>query len=339
MKLNRDLAHIYLLSSKNEVETFINNLNTELQYTYRPYLSVIYLALSDIDYFTKNIDNISERKLYRINEQAKIFLQSVVNLDKNIPFHWDQLYSSTNTLRALRQDVSTVIERIALYRFATEQRRMRASANEMNNEIQKLRITKNELEATLQEQKEKYEPLQTELELTRQVREFNKSATNYSFNAKWWVVGIIFSSLIFVWVIYHIKVNYCFDSSCFNLAELEKYQKVCEDCGQNIIWYEIFKGIFYRLIMVSTSLYLISFCIKNYNASMHNKVINETKANSFAYAIHIYRTTTGTSKEEIMIKGAESIFAHRNTGYNGKSSEPVSPSIVQNIVDKVTPGK
>ncbi|AXG74219.1 hypothetical protein DVK85_08185 [Flavobacterium arcticum] len=208
----------------------------------------------------------------------------------------------------------------------------------LNRKIAETDVLKNSLEHQLNEQKERYESVNTKLELEKQEDIYGKIANNYNKNARWWLFGIVTSIGFLVSLIFYIKENFCFDISCYGNIELSTYNTICSDCGEHILWLEIFKSIFFRILIISLNIYLITFCVKNYNASMHNKTINELRQNSFASALHFYNTTTGDKKDEILLKAADSIFSHRATGYQGKNSEPQN-SFIQNIIDKVTPSK
>jgi len=210
---------------------------------------------------------------------------------------------------------------------------------QMRKEIDELRTAKNNLEEIMEKQKHRYEDVFATQELVIQRDLFKETAHNYEKKSYYWIGGIVASTIAFVALIIFIKTNFCFDLSCFNVQTLATYKPICEDCGKQLLWLEMFKAVFFRFILISLNIYLISFCVKNYNASMHNKVINETRQNTFNVALHFYNTTVGEGKEDVLRRASESLFSHRNTGYNGKHSEPSTPSFVQNIIDKVNPTK
>ncbi|MFP9098670.1 hypothetical protein ACLI09_06410 [Flavobacterium sp. RHBU_24] len=210
-------------------------------------------------------------------------------------------------------------------------------ASLLEKNIRESQSLKNSLEAQLEEQKKRYETTNTNQELEKQSDVYKTIAEKYKSNAKAWLVGVILSGLLLIIVLFCMKSNFCFDLGCYSTTKLLDYNEVCQECGEHVLWLEMFKSIFFRLIIISINIYILTFCVKNYNACMHNKITNEVRQNSFTSALHFYNTTTGDKKDEILLRATEAIFSHRNTGYNGKGSEPVSPSIVQNIIDKVNP--
>ncbi|WP_330442043.1 hypothetical protein [Flavobacterium sp. C4GT6] len=211
-------------------------------------------------------------------------------------------------------------------------------------------VKKIELDQSLRESQQLYKSLEAQVEelratnkdliestrLVTQAAMFNEAAEKNKNESYFWIAMIFVSVGIFIWIIFHLMNNFCFDMACYMPEELKKFNSVCETCGQSVLWLEIIKSIIFRLLIISFALYLVTFCIKNYNAAMHNKTINRHRNNSFAVAFHLFNNTTSKNKDEILSKAADSIFQYQKTGYYGKDNQPINPNVIQNIFDKLS---
>ena len=316
----RDIKEVYI-ELYNETLTYHDTLDSTI--------------LNDVAQFATGINHLLLRAS---NESDTVFrdLEEEKKLTNMLQERWrNYLIRQDELVNEVRDQISESLQgELRFTDDSSEDERV-----EMREEINDLRNAKNRLESLIEEQTKRYQPVFANQEFELQRDLFKGTAKSYEVKSYFWIGGIVLSTIAFVVLISIIRENFCFDLSCFNIKTLSGYKPICEDCGKHLLWLEMFKAVFFRFILISLNIYLISFCVKNYNASMHNKVINETRQNTFNVALHFYNTTVGEGKEDVLRRASESLFSHRNTGYNGKHSEPTTPSFVQNIIDKVNPSK
>lgn len=204
---------------------------------------------------------------------------------------------------------------------------------DLQTELAKVRTLANSLEQQAEEYRTRYSDINVNVELESQVNVFKTQAEqNEKESVKWFsrIIGsavVLFITLIIIYCKSELPADFFFDYSFYN--------NVCETCGEHVLWVDMLRHIFFKLLILSVEIYVLTFCVKNYNACMHNKTNNEHRHNSFRAALHFYNTTTGEKRDEILIKVADAIFTYQKSGYYGKDSEPANPSLVQSVVDKV----
>ncbi|HEY1196774.1 hypothetical protein, partial [Flavobacterium sp.] len=118
------------------------------------------------------------------------------------------------------------------------------------------------------------------------------------------------------------------------VCTFKNFNLVCPSCGQEILWFYLIKHTLLRALLLSINIYILKFCIKNYNACKHNETINKQRQNSYGASLHFYNTIVSDKKDEILVMAANSIFTHQKTGYIEKGSEPNNP-IFDKVVEKV----
>ncbi|MCW3110689.1 MAG: hypothetical protein JWQ09_5195 [Segetibacter sp.] len=177
---------------------------------------------------------------------------------------------------------------------------------------------------------ERYKEL-SKVELLKQEDIFIKAAATNKLQSWFWLAGIIVSSIGLIFLLSCFVKDFCLDVSC-----LQEQKKICPECGNTLLIFELTRATIYRVAIISLAVYFVVFVIKNYNALMHNYTINIQKANSFAAAfVMINGPMTEKGKDDIMTQAAQAIFSHQNTGYLGKDNEPSNPLIVEKVIEKV----
>lgn len=167
---------------------------------------------------------------------------------------------------------------------------------------------------------------------------FRKQADTHKKLADNWLIGIIVAIVILIFVIIYILNNFCFETKCLSVCSLVEYNKICPDCGHQILIFELIKSILFRLFIISTSFFLLLFCVKNYNAQMHNYTINSHKQNAFGAAFSLLsKAKTDKGNDDLMLEAAQSIFSHQKTGYAGKESETQQLNMLAALLDKIKP--
>ncbi|MES2487573.1 MAG: hypothetical protein V4581_16705 [Bacteroidota bacterium] len=174
------------------------------------------------------------------------------------------------------------------------------------------------------------------LQLLHESKIFEEAAKNNKQTAFYWFIGIIAAVCLFIIIIIKMKNNFCFDLKCYDVSDLGAYKSVCEDCAEHVLVYELIKSMLFRLLIISMLIYLISFCVKNFNAALHNRTINKHRDNSFKAAFHFYNNMGSDNKDEMLMKAADALFTYQKTGYYGKDSEPQTPSFIGGVIEKIT---
>lgn len=204
----------------------------------------------------------------------------------------------------------------------------------LNTELEKTIALQKSLEQQAEEYKERYSNINANVELETQVNIFEAQAIKNKEDSVKWLWGIVLSGILLIATLIYIYCNFGLPAQ--DATNYTNYNDVCETCGKQTLWVDMIRHLFFKILILSVETYILTFCVKNYNAAMHNKTNNEHRHNSFAAALHFYNTTTSERREEILIKVADAIFTYQKSGYYGKDSEPSNPSIVQNVIEKVT---
>lgn len=214
--------------------------------------------------------------------------------------------------------------------------KLKSQGKRIQTDATKIEHLKEKLESELGTFEDRYKNLFSKGELLAQQDIFSKEAEDQRKRANWWLVGIILSIVLLISVLFFIIKDFCFEQSCFNVDNMAGYNTICRDCGQHMLWFEIFKAMLFRLFLLSMTVYLLVFTIKNYNVHMHNKTVNSHKQNSLAAAlVLIDKANTQEGRDNIMMQAAASIFTHQKTGHIGKENEPNNPMILDKIIDKI----
>lgn len=98
------------------------------------------------------------------------------------------------------------------------------------------------------------------------------------------------------------------------------------------------KQVAANFLIVTILIYMLTVAVKNYRANMHNSVVCRHKAAAIESSKKLVNNTTGSEIEHfILASAANAIFAHQNTGYNGKddSSEIGNISVLTKLLDSV----
>lgn len=239
--------------------------------------------------------------------------------------HWPQVVAIINDTSE-NQDASELLD---------ELNKLSEKSEADAKEIEEL---KTRLSSELKDFEKRYKDQFKRAELVNQREIFSIQASDYDKTAFWWLIGVIGSSLLLLIILWVVFKNFCFDLTCYaNISEIN-YNQIDSSGNRTILYLEIFKAIAYRLFLISFVLYLVNFCVKNYNASKHNQTVNSQKANSLnAALVLLERAKTDEGNDNIMTQAASAIFSHQPTGYNKKDPENISKSITEKIIEKVNP--
>lgn len=204
-------------------------------------------------------------------------------------------------------------------------------------EIQKMREElQNDRERLLAEE-EKFNFFKTKLEVADKEFDFQQQARNNKTTAYIWaVIGAILTSALIYILCDSLKVSDTF----IHIADQVKKglsgatPTSNDDIISKTIYFIFSKYIFTKLLLYSMLIYAIVFCVKNYNAQMHNNIINTHKSNAFRSTLSLLNTArSDEGNDKLLVQATQAIFSHQQTGYSGKDSEPTSPNVVTNVID------
>lgn len=288
------------------------------------------------DNLLSQVYNVYKQIIGQLNQVIKYnngqFVSNKINIENQIIAqyeqllnHWPQVVAIINDT-AENKDVTELLEEL-------DKRTKKSEADA--KEIEEL---KTRLSAELKDFEKKYKDQFKRAEIVNQREIFSIQAADYNSKANRWLYGVIGSSLLLFFILWMVFKNFCFDLSCYvNVSDIN-YNQIDPSGNRIILYLEIFKAVAYRLFLISFLIYLVSFCVKNYNASKHNQTVNSQKANSLnAALVLLERAKTDDGNDSIMSQAASAIFSHQPTGYNKKDPENVSKSITGKIIEKVNP--
>jgi hypothetical protein len=169
-------------------------------------------------------------------------------------------------------------------------------------------------------------------DVTEKVLSFGAEATEHKKNASGWLCRLLVIITLFgLYLFWFYKCSESFSDVAYKVLTTLGSEKLIN--LNAVLAFEYGRYIFLRLLTTSMFIYIIVVCLKNYNAHMHNFIVNRQRANSVNVAISMVENSTAETKNHILILVSKAIFEHQSTGYQGKDSEPANPSIIGNVVE------
>ncbi|UJH69075.1 hypothetical protein [Allomuricauda sp. SCSIO 65647] len=265
------------------------------------------------------------------NEQ---FVSNKTTLENQIKNQYQQLLNHWPQVVAIINDTSETADATELLKELDE---LSKKSEQDAKEIEDL---KTRLTSELSDFEKRYREQFQRAELVNQREIFSIQSNKYNSTAKYWLYGIIGSTIFLIIMLWVVFRNFCFDISCYQSISEIDYSKIDPGGNGMILYLEIFKSVAYRIFLISFIVYAVSFCVRNYNANKHNFTVNAQKANSLnAALVLLERAKTDDGNDNIMIQAASAIFSHQPTGYNKKDPENIGNSITEKIIEKVNPIK
>lgn len=311
-----------LVDFANRVDKTINHLNQLSDQTIKLILNNV-RQLDQIIKTTTTYDdnNFIQQRVATENQFNAIYEQS---------FNWWTQAAAIISLNLSDLQREQLIEET---KKLTEELKEKSEASaQYAKEIEDVKLKLNEQLKSLES---KYKEISPKGELLTQLQFFNTEADTNKKHSWFWMSIIIVVGIVIFYTFYCLFKDFCFEMKCLEPAQIEKYNAGCKDCGKTLFYFEIFKAASYRILIVSLLIYILTFCIKNFNASRHNYTINKHKSNSFSAAIALYDKMSASGRDTLMLHAAQAIFTHQLTGYIGKDTEPANPSFVDKLVDKI----
>lgn len=324
-------------------------------------LEKLYDLLSNLERI-ENDDEYNQEVIYDVRSKLRLYISKFFK-ERN---EFEELISeiSTNpksrsefesTLYKLKSLITTLIEDLRISKrdldiYSEEERQKILSLVRKEAEMERIKLQaeaeeiqkiKNELaneRNRLLEEEEKYNLFKQKLEVADKNVDF-LAQSNKNFNTAifWAIAGLAFSGFL----IYFIYLNLDDYKSFSNIASDVK-KVFGKDFNNNEVLnktlvFSFIKFTLTKLMFYSILIFLLVFCIKNYNAQMHNYVINLHKANSFKSALSLIDTAkSDEGNDKILIQATQAIFSHQETGYNKNDPDSGNPNIITNVVETIS---
>jgi len=174
-------------------------------------------------------------------------------------------------------------------------------------------------------------------EIAENSARFQSQADENKRIANYWRLGVI--AIISVFVVM-LLCNLSSNNDLFDIAKdiLKDPSVIDSSLTYNIIFIQVGKKIATKILIYSMVIYLISFFVKNYNAQMHNYIVNSHKANALQSTVDLIGTAKqDDGNDKIILQATQAIFTSQRSGYQGAESEPSSPNLITNFIDAVQP--
>jgi len=182
--------------------------------------------------------------------------------------------------------------------------------------------------AQLQESIKKSDESLKHIELIKKSHDFqSESQDNKSRSNKWLIASSITLTIFLGLLIWFV---FCDKHSKNLILELYKNEATKE-------YTTILLSAFYvtKAFLLSTILFILTWCLKNYRSEKHNYVINKHKAMSLTVATSILskKDFENVENAKVFNQATEIIFSHQNTGYS-KEEESTSPNMINAFLQK-----
>lgn len=286
-----------------------------------------YEIINCIEKITFNIDFVYNK----LNEISTNYLQLAKQLliDVNISiinFLGNQ--SNETNLAYLAKRLTDIAERSVIiqigiaaslddeYRVQQKEFRQKSQLEiaEINELKESLKIELNSLRNTVERYKIDNVTDLEKLELNTNVIDFEKVAEKYNLQSeRWriWIVFLVFSLIgMSFWFLY-----------CINVLDLITVDGIITNENKNVLFYFVlFKNASLRIFIIGILVYLLKFCVNNYNAAKHNWSVNRHKANCLQAAMRIISLSPKEDevRKSIFILAGREIFTQQVTGYLDK---------------------
>ncbi len=259
--------------------------------------------------------------------ESKIALKSIVTT----LIEDTQLSGNNNAIQTEEERQKILAE--ARKEAEIEREKMKAETREIERLREQLQFEK----SRITEEEKKFNTFKTKLEVADKELDFQQLAFKNRKAAYFWAV---IACILICGLIGLLLDNLSVIDTFIKMADLVKKGLAGVSPSNNdeiiskTIYFTFFKYIFTKLLLYSMFIYIIIFCVKNYNAQMHNNIINSLKSNAFKSTLSLINTArTDDGNDKLLIQATQAIFSNQPTGYNGKESEPNSPNLVTNIID------
>jgi ElaB/YqjD/DUF883 family membrane-anchored ribosome-binding protein len=258
--------------------------------------------------------------------------------------------SSINQLRSL---INTLMEDIEMSETDVQSERQKIitdAKKEADKELKKIQaqaeeITKlkNDLQKRTESlllEEEKLDAFKAKLEVADKAVDFQTDSKNNKMNAQIWIgVIILLIAVLIITICTNLNTQNSFSDIAIRVQGdfQKKNLKINSDVIDKTIYFTYSKFIFAKLLLYSIMIYGIKFAVKNYNAQMHNFVVNSHKANSFKSTLSLLDIAkSDDGNDKLLVQATQAIFSHQNSGFNANDSDANNSNLITNVIDGAT---
>ncbi len=285
--------------------------------------NLIYNFFSGVNQFFQNIQSISEMSNENFITQKNSIENRVKQNYENILLNWPQV-AAVISLKIQDNNNESIAQ-------------IDSIKTDIKNTKEFIDSIKSDYETALTDFKTKFKEELQSSQLISEKNTFENRASSNRKNSNYWLGGSVIIFLLLIILLYCFFINPLLEVHNIDLKFIRNFNNNKLDFSKNILWYQLIKVAFLKLLIISMLVYILTFCIKNYNVEKHNFVINTNKVNSIQSSLYFLNNNLidNDVKNEIIKLVCQSIFSHQNTGFLGKDSEPSNPIFIDKIIDKI----
>lgn len=182
------------------------------------------------------------------------------------------------------------------------------------------------------QQEEKYNNLKQRMEVAEKSIDFH-TQSNYNFSISiFWMALTTIAFLILLYILYDSVNDYTSFSRILRDLKEEKLE-----LSKELVYFSFGKFILGKIVFISIIIYALRICVKNYNAQMHNYIINRHKANSFKSALSLLDTAKSEEgNDKLLIQATQAIFSHQDTGYGKTDFDENNVNIITSLTENIS---
>ncbi|WP_347069044.1 hypothetical protein [Flavobacterium sp. WV_118_3] len=313
-------------------------------------------ALSRGEFDTATLTSVRNKlKLYikRLFDNNPDYKELVDEVDISV-IDYNSFLSSMNQLRsvisAMMDDIDLSVRNLDFVTEDEKQKILAKAREEAEKEREKLQAESNAIQQIKEDLQKRTESILLEEEKLNSFKaklEFADKGVDFQTDAKTnkqiaiiWAVALFLLLVALVWILcITLKNSDVFSNIAKSIQKDFASDKVKYDLTiiNNTIYISYGKYIFSKLLLYSLLIYGIRFCAKNYNAQMHNFIINSHKSNSLKSTLSLLDTAKSEDgNDKLLVQATQAIFSHQNTGYGGAENDIGSPNLVTNVIENVS---
>ncbi|MBI3503104.1 MAG: hypothetical protein HY063_15060 [Bacteroidetes bacterium] len=311
-------------------EENIKNIPKEILNEFTGIFSGLFNLLLRIKQTTLNVNETPQRQMQNIvndfaahiNSGRKILIDAIPLIKAYAPQNID-----TDSKKEADKKIEALLQELEKHKKNAE---IRAA------QVEKSAKSIEQLESNLSDADKKLKDLLSRTDIRQKQFEFSDEALNNKRRANYWLYcGIVPLSIILLGIIGHIF--YCFKGEFIDVtynAFADKKLIVTDSFSHTVLLFEFIKSISIRVLFISLLIYFLVLAVKNYNAQMHNYIVNTHKTNSLSSIVGLIgKITSPANQEKFIVQASQIIYSHQKSGYSGKE---VGPGIFNKIVEKVS---
>lgn len=291
------------------------------------------------DLHESNLDNVSHNVLKTISTHAKDAHTKLTAIQTFSPAQHQSPFNVRNDLiNQLRDSYDTyfaAVSPVIAYsiRKGTDFGALEKKAQEMvssmdahnKDQIEKQKHVSSEMELVLQ----KVRQAAAEVGVSQHATHFKEEANSHEVSSKKWLwTTIVAAILTIAWGVISFFIHPEGHAIATDISTAQAAQLIVPSTSQ-VIQFTVAK-----IIILSALYYILVWCARNYNAHLHNFVINKHRQNSLS-TFETFVKAAGNdqdTKNAVLIQATQSIFSAQSSGYIHKEHEVESPNKVIEIL-------